>query len=243
MEPYSRKVSPYCNARVCSEYFPATWNVSSDKELSFYYSNNGTVFLTNSSPPAYDPDNLSPTQVTAVIALDILDKQQREEIATTFQMGQAREAISNTITLGVVNTMSAYLPPIVNAAKETVPANILGNMETFLSQNPITALVARLPRFLQTGVAILSTALLVYTGGHLAFLLVFFIRKLKLGCKKSFFTHFAPTVQIQHLTQDNIAQNSAIEQLQQRISATERENNALRERLNRLENDMNNNPA
>ena len=116
--PYSRKVSPFCNARICSQSFPATWNVT-EKEPAFYYSTNGSVYLTNSSLPPYDPDSLSPTQVTAVIALDILDKTQREEIETTFQLGQAREAIQNTITLGVVNTMSSYLPPVVNVAKET----------------------------------------------------------------------------------------------------------------------------
>ena len=120
-------------------------------------------------------------------------------------------------------------------AKEAVPADLLGGVETFLSQNPVTALIARLPRYLQTGVAIFSTVLLIYAGGHLVFLISFFIRKLELGCKTSFFTHCAPTLQLQTLTQDNVSQNSAIKQLQQRVAAMEEDNTALRARITTLE--------
>ena len=109
MQPYSRKVSPFCNARICSESFPATWNVT-EKEPAFYYSTNGSVYLTNSSLPPYDPDSLSPTEVTAVIALDLLDKTQREEVETTFHLGSAREAIQNAITVGVINTIQLFSP-------------------------------------------------------------------------------------------------------------------------------------
>ena len=236
MEPFSRRLSSYCNARVCSSRFPATWNVTSDKEPLFYSSTNGTVFLTHSPPPPYDPENLQPTKVTEVMALDILDEEQREEITNTFQVGQAREAISSTLAVGVLHTMSQYIPPMINGAKEAVPSDILANMETFLSQNPFTALIARLPRFMQTGVAIITILLLVWTGGHLGFLIVFFIRKLKMGCKKSFFTHFAPTIQLQRLTRDNITTNSVIADLQQRVFDTEQRNQDLNERLERLEN-------
>ena len=240
MQPYSRKVSPFCNARICSKSFPASWNVT-ETEPAFYYSTNGSVYLTNSSLPPYDPDSLSPTEVTAVIALDLLDKTQREEIDTIFHLGQAREAIQNTIAIGVVNTMDTYLPPVVNPAKDSVPADLLGGIETFLSQNPVTALISRLPRILQTIIAIGSTVLLIYAGGHLVFLIYFFFSKLELGCKKSYFTHFAPTMQLQSLTQDNISQNSAIDQLQQRVAAMEEQNRALRTRVATIENDNNNN--
>ena len=235
MEPFSRRLSNYCNARVCSSRFPATWNVSSDKELLFYSSTNGTVFLTQSPPPPYDPENLQPTKITEVMALDILDKEQREEITNTFQVGQARAAISSTLTVGVLHTMSQYIPPMINGAKEVVPSNILANMETFLSQSPFAALIARLPRFMQTGVAIITIILLVWTAGHLGFLIVYFIKKLKMGCRKSFYTHFAPTLQLQRLTQDNITQNSVISDLQQRVFETEQVNSDLKDRLERLE--------
>ena len=67
-----------------------------------------------------------------------------------------------------------------------------------------------------------------------------------MGCKKSFFTHFAPTVQIQRLTQDNITTNSVISNLQKRIHDAEEDNRALNQRLEHLENaiasDNNNTP-
>ena len=61
LSTFSRRLSTYCNARVCSSLFPATWNVTSDKEPLFYSSTNSTVFLTSSPPPPYDPENLQPT--------------------------------------------------------------------------------------------------------------------------------------------------------------------------------------
>ena len=240
MKPYSRKVSPFCKARICSKTFPASWNVT-EAGPAFYFSTNGSVYLTNSSLPPYDPDSLSPTEVAAIIALDLLDKAQREEVDTMFHLGQAREAIQDTIVVGVLNTMDTYLPPIVNPARDSVPADLLGGIETFLSQNPVTALISRLPRILQTIIAIGSTVLLIYAGGHLVFLIYFFFSKLELGCKKSYFTHFAPTMQLQSLTQDNISQNSAIDQLQQRVAAMEAENRELRTRITSIENDNNNN--
>ena len=48
-------------------------------------------------------------------------------------------------------------------------------------------------------------------------------------------------MQLQSLTQDNISQNSAIDQLQQRVAAMEEENKALRTRVTTIENDNNNN--
>ena len=131
--------------------------------------------------------------------------------------------------------MASYLPPVVNMAKDAVPADLLGGVETFLSQNPVTALIARLPRFLQTGIAIVSTFLLIYAAGHLVFIIGFFLRKLDLGAKTSFFTHCAPTLQLQTLTQDNVSQNSAIRQLQERVAAMEENNTALRARVTTLE--------
>ena len=158
-----------------------------------------------------------------------------------FHLGQAREAIQDTIVVGVLNTMDTYLPPIVNPARDSVPADLLSGIETFLSQNPVTAIISRLPKILQAVVAIGSTALLIYGGGHLIFLTAFFFFKLQLGCKKSFFTHCAPTMQIQNLTHDNISQGSAIDQLQERVAAMEVENRALRARIISIENDHNNN--
>ena len=240
MKPYSRKVTPYCKPRPCSKTFPASWNVT-EARPAFYFSTNGTVYLTNSTLPPYDPDSLSPTEVAAIIAMDLLDKEQREEVDTMFHLGQAREAIQDTIVVGVLNTMETYLPPIVNPARDSVPADLLSGIETFLSQNPVTAIISRLPKILQAVVAIGSTALLIYGGGHLIFLTAFFFFKLQLGCKKSFFTHCAPTMQIQNLTHDNISQGSAIDQLQERVAAMEVENRALRARIVSIENDHNNN--
>ena len=77
MEPFTRRLSNFCNSRLCTPRFAATWNVSSDTDLLFYSSTNGTVALTRSAPPPYDPEDLQPTKVTEVVALDVFNKQQK----------------------------------------------------------------------------------------------------------------------------------------------------------------------
>ena len=128
---------------------------------------------------------------------------------------------------------------MINGAKNIVLSNILAATETFLSQSPFAGIIARLPRFMQTGVAIITIVLLVWTGGHLSFLVVYFIKKLKNGCRNSFRTHFAPTLQLQRLTEDKIIQNSVISSLQQKLSETEQAYSEFKDnvigRLERLE--------
>ena len=239
MEPFTRRLSLYCNSRICSSRFPATWKVSSDTDLLYYSSTNGTVFPTSSVPPLYDPENLQPTKLTEVVALDMYDKEQRQEVTDAIQVGQARAAITSTLTVGVLHTMNQYIPLVINGAKTIVPANILAATKTFLSQSPLTGLLTRLPRFMQTGVAVITIVLLVWATGHLCFLFVYFIKKLKNGCRNSFRTTFAPTLQLQKLTQDKITQNSVITSLQEKVYQTDQAYHEFKDnvisRLERLE--------
>ena len=81
--------------------------------------------------------------------------------------------------------------------------------------------------------------LLIWASGHLFFLVIYFFRKLKHGCRNSFRTAFAPTLQLQKLTEGRIIQNSVISDLQQKICENElaqcefKEN--ILDRLERLE--------
>ena len=122
----------------------------------------------------------------------------------TIQLGQARDAVSKTITVGILETMGKWYPPVLNSAKEVVPQNILAATKTFLGNSPITAILSSLPRYLQCGLSIVSTVLLGWAGLHLFFLASLFLKKLQLrhGFGHSFCTSFAPTLQIEHLTQE-----------------------------------------
>ena len=117
-----------------------------------------------------------------------------------------------------------------------VPANILAAAETFLSQSPLTGILTRLPRFIQTGIAIVTIILLIWATAHLCFLVAYFCKKIKHGFRNSFRTTFAPTLQLQKLTEARIIQNSVITSLQQKICENELAHSEFKENvINRLE--------
>ena len=84
------------------------------------------------------------------------------------------------------------------------------------------AILARLPRYIQTAISVLTLILLAWASGHLLFLVFYFVKRIKHGLWDSFRTSFAPTLQPQKLTETREIQASIINSLQETISDNER---------------------
>ena len=156
MEPFTRRLSHFCNFRFCNERFPAMYNISNATDQMFYLNTNGSLVLTDSAPPLFDPEDWQEIQITQVVALDVYNKEQRDQITDIIQNGQARNAVSNTFTIGILHTMKQYLPQVINGAKSIIPPSILSAAETFFSQSPLAGILSRLPRYIQTGITVSS---------------------------------------------------------------------------------------
>ena len=80
----------------------------------------------------------------------VYNEEQQNNIVTRLNQGQAREALIETFSYGVVASLNSWLAPIIPAVKRKIPAGFMNAIETFCAQGPLPELLSKLPFYIQT---------------------------------------------------------------------------------------------
>ena len=78
------------------------------------------------NPKGIDSDHLHPNNADTVY-----NEEQQNDIVTRLNQGQAREALIETFSYGVVASLNFWLAPIIPAVKIEIPAGFMNAIETF----------------------------------------------------------------------------------------------------------------
>ena len=197
LSPFNRRVSPFCSPKPCSEELPFFHNVSSATERAYYKNTNGTPCLVHSAPPPLNPKGLGSDFLQPNLALTPYSKEQQDEIETRLNQGEAREAVLETFSYGIVSSLNNWLSPLIPSVKQTIPRPFMSALESFCSVGPLPGILGQLPFAIQTTLGILSLAVLAYGGFHILFLTLTFTRKATSSLTDACHTTITPTYGIE----------------------------------------------
>ena len=220
LSPFNRRLTPFCSPYPCTPQYPSYHNVSSPTELAYYKVTNGVPSLTKSVPPPLNPAGINDSYLQPRQENNLYTEEQERDLERRVHTGQAREAVVSTASLGVVASFHSWLAPIIHPIKTQVPQDFMNAFETVFSDGPLPGLLGKLPYYVQIALGLISLALVVWAGSHLAFLGVSFFKTATVNLRDAFHTTMAPTFGIKRAirftneqAQINIAHSGSIQQV------------------------------
>ena len=162
MAPFSKRLSPYCSPTQCLPDYPSYHNVSNATFQAYYKVSNGIPELTHTAPEPLSPEGADSTSLLPNAKTSIYTSDQDTDLQMRIHQDQARQAVVNTASLGVVKMMNSWLAPIIPSIKRSVPAPFMSAMESMFSTGPIPAFLSKLPYYAQIVIGLGSIALFAW---------------------------------------------------------------------------------
>ena len=193
LSPFTRRITPFCSPRPCSKELPFYRNVSSKTKRAYFTNTDGVPHLVHTAPPPLSPAGIGSEFLQPNMAPTPYSKEQQEEIETRLNQGEAREAVLETFSYGIVASLNDWLSPIIPAVKQKIPPAFMNALESFCSVGPLPGILGQLPFYIQTTLGIFSLAILAYGGFHILFLIFTFTRKASISVTDACHSTITPT--------------------------------------------------